>query len=119
MQGDARRAPSEVCSISLARLLPNLDHLQNPLSAGALVEVRLQQKPTVVIHQVAQSRVQVLRGPIDQLSAVFRTYLRQRCKMLPDVCSATARNLCVGKHLDNLLQSGNLPVIETAICTRG
>ena len=100
------------------RLLPYLDHLQNPRSAGALVEVRLQQKPTVVIDQVAQSCVQVLRGPIDQLNAVFRTYPRQRCKMFPDVCSATARNLGVGKDLDNLLQCENLPVIETAICKR-
>ena len=73
----------------------------------------------VVIHQVAQGCVQVLRSPIDQLGTVSRTYIRQRCKMFLDVCSATTCNLGVCKHLDDLLQCGNLRVIETAICKRG
>lgn len=47
------------------RLLPYLDHLQNPPPAGTFVEVRLQQNPAIVIHQVAQSGVQVLPSPID------------------------------------------------------
>jgi hypothetical protein len=34
----------------IARLLPYLDHLQNPLPAGALLEVRLQRNSAVVIN---------------------------------------------------------------------
>ena len=96
------------------RLLPYLDHLQNPPPAGTFVEVRLQQNPAIVIHQVAQSGVQVLPSSIDQLGAVFRIHLRQRCKMLPDVCSTTVLSLGIGKHFDDLLQSGNPVVVEAA-----
>jgi hypothetical protein len=91
--------------------------VQNPVPAGTFVEVRLQKQSATVIHQVAQRRVQVLPCPIDQLGAVIGSHIRQLCKVVPDILfGATVLDLCIGKNLDDLLQSGNLAVVEAAIC---
>ena len=97
------------------QLLPYLDHLQNPRSAGALVEVRLQQNSAVVIHQVTPGCGQILRSPIDQLGAVIRIHLRQVCKVFSNICNAVALNLGVIENLDDLVQSGNLTIVEAAM----
>jgi hypothetical protein len=90
--------------------------VQNPVPAGTFVEVRLQQQSTTVIHQVAQRRVQVLLRPIDQLGAVFRIQIGQRCKMVSDVFGAPVPDLGIGKYSSDLAQRGNLTVVETTLC---
>ena len=89
---------------------------KNPVPASAFIEVRLQQQSATVIHQVAQRRVQVLPRTINQLGAIVGSHIRQLCKVVPDIFGAPVLDLCIGKNLDDLLQSENLAVVETAIC---
>jgi hypothetical protein len=56
--------------------------VQGPNPAGTFVEVRLQQQSAIVIHQVAQRRVQVLPCRIDQLGTVVCTHIGRFCKAL-------------------------------------
>ena len=54
--------------------------------------------------------------PIDQLGAVVRTHIGQLRKVTPDICCTAVLDLGIVKNLDDLLQCGNLAVVETALC---